>query len=425
MAWIESFKVQGLAGRKEPVIHTLDRHLNIFWGLNGAGKTTLFHILHAALEGDASIIEDLPFESAEVVFKDRISKGRILKVTRTFTRALKEVSEVHQSDIFTSTGSLAFDSYFRSDHEPPPAIDENLAIDDGYLDYDSYQQSGRWVSTYSVDDHGFFVDLFGHTFSHSYLPISRVTDADRLAPHFPEDRSRVSNEAFGEQIREVWRDYSLKSSTAIRDIQQQGLAKVLSILFGGDPSAKTDQTDVGDVAPDLAYSLIETFLVEQDIQLQMDKAAFIQRFETSTEHRQVVAEIQTVRRLVDLKLGPQKEFQRIINLMFRGNKQLILDISNRSPLLGMHLIRIDIGESPIPLYSLSSGEKQLLRLLLQVLGAEDSAVIVDEPELSLHVNWQQQLVTSMQTINSDCQLLLASHSPEIMAGVSDDYIIEL
>jgi putative hydrolase of the HAD superfamily len=59
------------------------------------------------------------------------------------------------------------------------------------------------------------------------------------------------------------------------------------------------------------------------------------------------------------------------------------------------------------------------------LAADDSTVMIDEPELSMHVDWQQVLVASMRRVNPDCQLLLATHSPEVMADVADDKVFEL
>lgn len=57
-----------------------------------------------------------------------------------------------------------------------------------------------------------------------------------------------------------------------------------------------------------------------------------------------------------------------------------------------HLIFIDDGEV-IPLYKLSSGEKQLLLILMRVFLMEEQPYILlmDEPEISLHIEWQYKL----------------------------------
>jgi len=69
---------------------------------------------------------------------------------------------------------------------------------------------------------------------------------------------------------------------------------------------------------------------------------------------------------------------------------------------------------------LSSGEQQITVLAYEVLfrSQPSTLVIVDEPEISLHVTWQDSLVADLQTMGraSDVQFLLATHSPMILAG---------
>jgi ABC-type cobalamin/Fe3+-siderophores transport system ATPase subunit len=60
--------------------------------------------------------------------------------------------------------------------------------------------------------------------------------------------------------------------------------------------------------------------------------------------------------------------------------------------------------SNIGLSTLPSGEKHLVRLLIESLRAGPSSLIIDEPEISLHIEWQQQLVEIIRNINPNCQL---------------------
>ena len=67
---------------------------------------------------------------------------------------------------------------------------------------------------------------------------------------------------------------------------------------------------------------------------------------------------------------------------------------------------------------LSSGEQHVLVLLYQLLFTvkSDSLILIDEPELSLHVFWQQQFIRDMQDIIrlSGFDILIATHSPQII-----------
>lgn len=64
---------------------------------------------------------------------------------------------------------------------------------------------------------------------------------------------------------------------------------------------------------------------------------------------------------------------------------------------------------------LSSGEKQFLIILMTVLCQDEkpSVLIMDEPEISLHLRWQYELIDIIRTLNPHCQLIMATHSPSI------------
>lgn len=79
------------------------------------------------------------------------------------------------------------------------------------------------------------------------------------------------------------------------------------------------------------------------------------------------------------------------------------------------------GELLLP-YKLSSGEKQMLVILLTVL-VQDNAhcvLFMDEPEASLHIEWQQKLISMIRELNPNAQIILSTHSPAlIMEGWMD------
>ena len=70
----------------------------------------------------------------------------------------------------------------------------------------------------------------------------------------------------------------------------------------------------------------------------------------------------------------------------------------------------------ISMYDLSSGEKQILYIMLKVLLQEKKEYIMflDEPELSLHVDWQEVLIDKMLELNPNCQLIISTHSPSLL-----------
>ncbi|PSV38597.1 AAA family ATPase [Photobacterium sp. GB-210] len=65
---------------------------------------------------------------------------------------------------------------------------------------------------------------------------------------------------------------------------------------------------------------------------------------------------------------------------------------------------------------LSSGEKQLLLIFLRVLNSTNkpSIIVLDEPEISMHLSWQEKLISSLTAIHPDSQIIVVSHSPAIV-----------
>ena len=81
----------------------------------------------------------------------------------------------------------------------------------------------------------------------------------------------------------------------------------------------------------------------------------------------------------------------------------------------------------LPLYKLSSGEKQMLIILLTAL-VEDNrpyVLFLDEPEASLHFEWQQKLISLIREMNPNAQVILTTHSPAVIMEGWIDKVTEV
>jgi energy-coupling factor transporter ATP-binding protein EcfA2 len=72
-------------------------------------------------------------------------------------------------------------------------------------------------------------------------------------------------------------------------------------------------------------------------------------------------------------------------------------------------------QTPILPENLSSGEKQILIILLKALlqDRKKYILLMDEPEIALHIYWQRSLIEHIRQINSNCQIIITTHSPTI------------
>ncbi len=80
----------------------------------------------------------------------------------------------------------------------------------------------------------------------------------------------------------------------------------------------------------------------------------------------------------------------------------------------------------IEISKLSSGEKQLLILFIETLlqKAKPYVYLTDEPELSLHIDWQRRIIPAVKKLNPSAQIIVATHSPEV-ASKYRQYIVNM
>ena len=116
---------------------------------------------------------------------------------------------------------------------------------------------------------------------------------------------------------------------------------------------------------------------------------------------------------------PKRLFQDIVDRLFKDTGKTIIRTENE--------IRFSqIGETLVP-YQLSSGEKQMLAILLTVLVEDNQnyVLFMDEPEVSLHVEWQQQLIDLILQLNPNVQIILTTHSPAVIMNGWMDRVTEV
>jgi len=120
------------------------------------------------------------------------------------------------------------------------------------------------------------------------------------------------------------------------------------------------------------------------------------------------------------KLSEAKiQFQDIVDELFSDTHKIIDRKSNEIELIQ--------GDDRLEPYCLSSGEKQILVILLTVLVQDHKhcALLMDEPEVSLHIEWQQQLITLVRKINPNVQVILTTHSPAVIMNGWMDKVTEV
>lgn len=116
---------------------------------------------------------------------------------------------------------------------------------------------------------------------------------------------------------------------------------------------------------------------------------------------------------------PKRRFQDLADELFAETGKKIIRSKNE-------IVFEQEGRQLLP-YCLSSGEKQMLVILLTVLvqDKQPCVLLMDEPEVSLHIEWQQRIISIIREMNPYAQIILTTHSPAMIMGGWMDAVTEV
>jgi len=389
MAHIVRYCISHLAGHETDVEHELNPDVNVFFGLNGSGKTSLLRILHSALNNDASLVLDVPFMCANVT--------------------------IHSGDYEQDFTYTLDKRELRTRRQTPGGFAEVVDID-GERHIMKRRRRARW----KVDPE---LPRKHRKWKHTYLPTSRL--------HFPTEPSemitfserRVSpteepplDYKFEAYLEHYWLDFFGEIQAEVRQAQQGALVDVLRQVLATAEYVEGEQYTPPDW--ETAYEEVVSFLKRQNPRARPpSKEDFGKRYAKSPLLRTVIRRIDQVERDVEQLMAPRTRLQKLVDRMFSGNKRLEWGETSVQVLAD--------NQEDIGLRALSSGEKHLLYILLHLTRSSRSAVVIDEPEISMHIDWQRELIPAMRELIPDAQIIAATHSPEIMVHVEDSKIFNL
>ncbi|MFD7618158.1 AAA family ATPase [Streptomyces sp. NPDC059802] len=437
MTQLVSFKVDKLLGHfTHEVFFKDESEFVILHGPNGVGKTKMLELLEAVLKFDIFSIADSKFESIAL----RFSGGERLVVTNNATR--KRVhSERHYADIdvtfslIVRKGAAVTGNVKLNRTELPPSlwreiqsdISQSAEVDaspSAKLQALFHAGSGfappRYRGTRQLASHA------GGIFNVDEFNTDIVEFLDKFSVHLVETQRLLILEAASDPRRRSASEQPqrMKVAECARDLARH-LARALT-----DNSRKSQALDKSfprrvldeDVVPDT--NRIREVYAEQS-QLR-NRLAAIALLDESMD--------------VPLQGGELLEWQRKVLWTYLRDSQQKLD-TFQDLLLRVELFKSIIGKrflfkrmlidreygfrfesvadrQPIYPSQLSSGEQHEIVLVYDLLFKvkPGSLVLIDEPEISLHVAWQQEFISDIQRIAhlSKLRFVVATHSPQII-----------
>lgn len=394
MAHITDIRIEGLLGRSDPIHLQLNRGVNVFFGENGCGKTTLLKVLDAALSRDGAAMERLPVTKAVVdIFS--VEENRVFKhVWERGSEASVHQLDPRQLDLLQRDYVETFDGRYIVRHGRPETEWKLSPV------RRRRTSSTRWA--------------------HTFLPTTRLYFSDFGPGRTAAARSQLSenelDQAFSDSVNRAWLQFYSKTLNEVRSIQEAGLRTVLrQVLNPGTDTPKHSSPDA-----DAIYMRVANFLARQSQSERISlgsQSSFRRRYEDDANLRQIVDNLDDVERSIESTMVPINSFLETITRLFSRGKSLKLTNNELQILLA--------DERVLPISQLSSGEKHLIKILLSAMTAGSNAVLIDEPELSMHIDWQRIFIQTILSLNPGCQLILASHSPEVMAEIPDNCIFKL
>jgi ABC-type lipoprotein export system ATPase subunit len=408
MSHLLEAEVHGLAGKTEPTKISFDPHLSILYGMNGSGKTSLLKILHSAMTGDAQSLKNVPFRRATVHLQSLAYETHV-----THIRTLDKDAAANPTPA-----------------APKPSGRYRLG---GAI----RQPELEWTETLRQDKElalgGLGSELTREgklaNFDHRYLPTTRLYVSQSptqlsfewatLTPRLG-TAATLTEEAleknFADVLQQLWRDYTSEIGRSVRAAQAGGLANILRAVMSGSGSSVPSKKPRLNL--ERAYESVKQFLVRQGSpDLLGTFASFARRYENDKFLQAIVHDIYSVEQDVETATEPQKRLEGLIRRLYSGNKNVIFSETSIN-------VESTRGEQ-IGLESLSSGEKQLIRMFLECLCGGPNPILIDEPEISIHIDWQRELMGILQSLNQKAQFVVASHSPELMADVPDERLFLL
>lgn len=350
-------------------------HITLLYGLNGEGKTTIIKLVVAALKGDFKELRKLPFLSLEITFEDNYSLTFKKDPNYEYQESgyhLRFIARKNEENIFHPISIIEKESdgtvknfIFRI---AGPEIFHAISLFGEYLDKESKIQYMK-----------FYENL------HKYIDI-RYIFADRDYNRTDLSKSNYPRVAFSNN------NVKISFST----YEAKDLMKRIS-KFLDEQESKNETEEETEI--EFTYKIPLPDKITEINNHLLDRSNNKDFYE----------------RLDELKT--------IINSRF----QLLDKKIDFSPDKGLIIVPSEGISDAGTIEHLSSGEKNLICLFAEVLLTCDSnaVVFVDEPEVSLHVDWQNQIVSSLIEIceKYDMQVIIMTHSPDIIGeyiGIGDE-----
>ena len=419
---IDSVEVHGFWGNKR-AFAKFNQDVTIFVGRNGTGKTTFVNLIAAVISVDITQLSILQFDSVKIKLVDRKYKKKVRTLNISRHPYDDNIGvEIYDYKLGNKHYQLLAESRISS-----RTVKNRINTARGLLSHnrEQYIELKQELSD--------LVELLQiSVYRQSY---DQSLEAD--------PRQRVS--AVDERLRQLFEKfarYQLKLETRLNEISKRFQQETVSSLLYNQSfdilavdKNELKKIDLNKLSQDLYAAFKELGIQNKNQNIE----THIERIGTAIDSLQQKSSL-TVDDVLALPLiyrtnhiiKSLSESEKEKNQIAKSRQNFFQILSDFMIGKGFHYdnksgefsFTLDDSPQPFPWTSLSSGEKQLLIQFLEVLLQESRSVIfiADEPEISLHVIWQENLLKAIRNLNENAQLIVATHSPDIVADFRDNVV---
>lgn len=425
---------------------SFNKGLNVIYGKNGKGKTTLLHVLANVLELDFKRFRHLQFRKIYIesfesktieLTKDASGRLRISLdgiEAGSYERAdslIPDLSPVERQAIkYSFGGRPVYLPAFRAILERVRSSSYGETVRDEQIseikesEIQAIKESGLpppstpWQSSDAIAALIARKTVQCREWFGDFVPIIRY-------PSLIEVSESISAEYFEAQF-------------AVSQSERNMLSSMFIDVFKALVSSVEPPSD-GEIEP-LMQRVIQSLDVDENtssahytdyignrLYEEVNKAKEISTREQSEAQRRVLklyAEMLERRNQERTEaFNKVKKFEEAVNLFLDGKTLHVSDQWSGNKRRIRESVYIETGNGKkYPLTSLSSGERQILTMLFSATRMSTTApgvFLIDEPELSLHIDWQRIILGVLSSQATNRQIIACTHSPEVGADHGD------
>lgn len=381
---MQGIRVEKLFGHFDYTISFSEEGMTIITGPNGFGKSTLLRIINALADSDMDYFFDLKFEEIEILEADGDENLLIRKEEERL-----------------SVDGVAFD---RQDFASWNKYELRRTLEE------QPQEQTALLMSRITDIVFAFQRIAGEVYSIEEQRLVRSVLRRKINRT---DGKKVFERKIIQTVEEI--PDKLKKEISIAAGEYSQISSELDSTFPQRLFAQTEGltreefdrelSSMGEKLTKLQKYEISSFTASADVQFKEEDARALKVY---------FDDFQRKYEKYDRLLEQLELFENVVNKRFRF-KQVYISMQE-----GIWIA--DEEGDEIPLLRLSSGEKEILVLFYQLIFEvpEGSLLLVDEPEISLHIAWQRMFAEDMQTIvrRKGIKAVIATHSVQIVNGNS-------